>query len=137
MYLNTSAVPDALLPWQPNSPTSIKCPRPGAELVQYCSTSSSFFFVCFFFFFHLVILFAAPIRQTTQLSFISLISHTVFKQSLLERQNVTGPRQYLGPFIYLFFCNTHTHLQSHVKVTGGFSRKVTGESFAAALETWR
>lgn len=37
MYLSTSAVPDALLPWQPNSPTSIKCP--GAELVQYCSTS--------------------------------------------------------------------------------------------------
>lgn len=33
IHLSSSAVPDALLPWQPNSPTSIRCLRPGAGTV--------------------------------------------------------------------------------------------------------
>lgn len=49
---------DALLPWQPNSPTSIKCLRRGAGTILL-------HFFSLLLFFHLVILFSVPIQQTT------------------------------------------------------------------------
>lgn len=68
MYLSTSAVLDALLPWQPNSPTSIKCLRPGAGTILL-----DFFFSPTLLSFSDIV----PIQQTSQCCFISLISHTV------------------------------------------------------------
>ena len=57
MYLGTSAVMGALLPWQPNSPTSIKCLRSGAAMVLL------HFFSVFFFLFNLAILFHVPVLK--------------------------------------------------------------------------
>lgn len=98
MYLSTSAVPDALLPWQPNSSTSIKCPRPGAELVQYCSTS--FFCLLLLLSFSDIVRRAYTTNNTAQFYFIN--KSCSFQTKFIGTAECDRAEATLGAF-YLFF----------------------------------
>lgn len=85
MYLSTCAMLDALLPWQPNSPTSIKCLRPGAGMIllHFFSLLRFFHLVILFFFVYVLQVRSSDVTVVVYAGFFFLFINNVYKQSLL------------------------------------------------------